>query len=190
MHKEVDIEALRATPFRRLLCTVSVLFCFVFVGTACTQLGPRVAEVGRTDYNLALQRADDRQLLLNIVRLRYRDRPYFLEVSGVATQFTMNASVGALAALGSPRIEQDVLLSSSVGLEEHPTVTFTPLQSSEFARHIMTPISIDALASGDTLFCLTGCASSSRRHHSESGDDYDRRRWRRLRLGCCDRQGT
>jgi len=125
---------------RLILLTAQILLLL-----GCVNLGPRVMEAGRAQYNVALQRTDDQQLLLNIVRLRYRDRPYFLEVSAVATQFNFVQSVGALAAIGSPDIEQDVLANGSVTVEEQPTVTYTPLQGTDFAHQMLTPISLNEL---------------------------------------------
>ena len=39
----------------------------------CGFTGPRTLELGRPLYNLAVQRTNTEQLLLNLVRLRYRD---------------------------------------------------------------------------------------------------------------------
>ena len=40
-------------------------------------------------YNHAIARTLDEQFLLNLVRLKYRDNPFFLEVSSVTTQQTV-----------------------------------------------------------------------------------------------------
>lgn len=47
----------------------------------------------RVQLNVALQQSGDEQLLLNLVRLRYRDTPAFLEVSGISTQTSFEASL-------------------------------------------------------------------------------------------------
>lgn len=112
----------------------------VFVLAGCTQIGPRVVATERYQYNLFMQNAEDQQLLLNLVRLRYRDRPYFLETSSLATQFSIAPQAGFIGAIGSPAIEQDLLISGGVGLEAQPTVTYVPLQGEEFAKRMLRPI--------------------------------------------------
>lgn len=97
----------------------------------------------RYQYNLTMQSAEDQQLLLNLVRLRYRDRPYFLETSSLATQFSIAPQAGLIGALGSPAIEQDLLVSAGVGLAAQPTVTYVPLQGEEFAKRMLRPIPVE-----------------------------------------------
>jgi len=62
--------------------------------SGCVGLGPGAIQGSRADYNVALRRTDDEQLLLNLVRLRYRDRPLFLEASSLTTQFTFGGTLG------------------------------------------------------------------------------------------------
>ena len=52
----------------------------------CTgSIGPGALRTQRADYNSALQETNDRQLPLNLVRLRYGETPSFLEVTGIVT---------------------------------------------------------------------------------------------------------
>ena len=115
-----------------LLCTI--LLC------GCAGVGAQVAATERYQYNLAMQRAEDQQLLLNLVRLRYRDRPYFLETSSLATQFSIGRDIGLVGAIGSPSVQEDLLLIGGVGLEANPTLTYVPLQGEDFALRMLRPI--------------------------------------------------
>lgn len=47
--------------------------------SACAGVGHNRIEGERSNYNIAIQRSNDEQLLLNLVRLRYRDTPFFLK---------------------------------------------------------------------------------------------------------------
>jgi hypothetical protein len=47
----------------------------VLVIEGCTSLGATILRGERIDYNLALQQTNDEQMLLNLVRLKYRDTP-------------------------------------------------------------------------------------------------------------------
>lgn len=119
-----------------VLCTVSVL-------SGCMNFGPRAVQAGRADYNTVLRDGADEQLLVNLVRLRYRDRPYFLEVSAVTTQFSFSPQVSASGAIGA----QDAELGAGVGYSEVPTISYTPLQGDDFARRLLSPVSLEALVS-------------------------------------------
>ena len=94
---------------------------------------------------MAVQRTNDEQLLLNLVRLKYRDTPFFLEVSSVASQLTLktNASVSA-----SLKKSVDALfgLGGGLALEERPTVTYSPLQGEKFIERVLSPISLETIA--------------------------------------------
>jgi hypothetical protein len=50
----------------------------------CT-FGPEALTVTQSRYNDAIQYTTNEQLLLNLVRLRYRDAPVFAQISSVST---------------------------------------------------------------------------------------------------------
>ncbi|MBR90891.1 MAG: hypothetical protein CMO66_06445, partial [Verrucomicrobiales bacterium] len=67
-----------------MLKKIFLTLAAVLLGVGCHSFGP--SEVGRTHplYNEVISRSLNEQFLLNLVRLRYRDNPYFLEVGNVA----------------------------------------------------------------------------------------------------------
>ena len=67
--------------------------------SGCAQLGPQSIKGTRLDYNIAVQRTSDEQLLVNLVRMRYRDNPFFLDVSAIALQLSISAGASASADL-------------------------------------------------------------------------------------------
>ena len=67
---------------------VFFLLVLPFAVTACGGLGASKVKGERSRYNIAIQGSNDEQLLLNLVRLKYRDTPFFLQVSSVASQFS------------------------------------------------------------------------------------------------------
>ena len=75
-----------------LICLMAILPLSII---SCVNLGPTTLKSERSNYNLAVQRTNDEQLMLNLVRLKYRDTPFFMEVSSVASQFTLSASANA-----------------------------------------------------------------------------------------------
>ena len=63
--------------------------------TGCNAVGPQTIRGASFDYNEAIAHSWNEQLLLNLVRLRYRDSPYFLRVTSVTTQYSLEASASA-----------------------------------------------------------------------------------------------
>jgi hypothetical protein len=110
---------------------------------ACTRFGPKGVPGDRFSYNEAISKSQKEQMLLNLVRLRYRDIPEFLSVSSVLTQYTYSGSVGTQGAAALGDIGQtgsNVGGSANIGYTERPTITYTPLSGSEFSRRMLTPI--------------------------------------------------
>tara|TARA_B110000196_G_scaffold316558_1_gene328106 strand:+ start:351 stop:1382 length:1032 start_codon:yes stop_codon:yes gene_type:complete len=105
----------------------------------CANLGPTTLKSERSNYNLAIQRTNDEQLLLNLVRLKYRDTPFFMEVSSVASQFSLSSTANASATL-QDGVKGLFGLGGSVGMTEKPTVTYSPLQGNKFIQRVLSPL--------------------------------------------------
>ncbi|MBE7505390.1 MAG: hypothetical protein HS101_03800 [Planctomycetia bacterium] len=115
----------------------------------CT-LGPTVLRQSRFEYNDAIQRTTDEQLLLNLVRLRHRKSPLFLEVSHVFVRYDYEQSVSLdgeiVENVGPNPITPDTLKpGGSLKFTEKPTLSLSPLQGEEFVTRILSPISIENL---------------------------------------------
>jgi hypothetical protein len=111
-------------------------------------MGPKMVQGSRTDYNVVLRQTDDEQMLLNLVRMRYRDRALFLEVSALNTQFTFYRELNASTEQG--QVDTLYGLGGVASVEESPTVSYTPLQGSDFVQRVLTPVSLDTLFLLDT----------------------------------------
>jgi len=98
------------------------------------------------DYNQALARSWDEQLLLNLVRLRYRDTPVFLEVGSIVTRYSLGGNVGGSAGTNLSRAEDVNLgLSGGISYSEAPSVTYTPLHGEAFVRSLLSPVTTSTL---------------------------------------------
>lgn len=124
--------------------------------SSCTALGPNAVRTSRTDYNVALRQTEDEQLLLNLVRLKYRDRPLFLEASALTTQFVFARSANASSDFG-PETDERFGLGGRLSFEEKPTVSYTPLQGEGFVERVLTRIPLE------NLILLGGSGWSSER---------------------------
>jgi hypothetical protein len=127
----------------RRLSKLGTLCAALLALTACSaQLGPRTIPASRFDYSEALARSWDEQLLLNLVRLRYRDTPLFLEVGSVVTHYSIGANVGtgAQVSVGDGTTRAYSLGPGGVAYTEEPTVTYGPLQGADFVARLLTPV--------------------------------------------------
>ncbi|MCA3254396.1 MAG: hypothetical protein INF91_02125 [Alphaproteobacteria bacterium] len=119
----------------------------------CTYAGPDSVRATRPAYNLALQQTNDQELLLNLVRIRYRDTTYFTSVERIAATLELNRSIGAQGSLGrtSSAAPKDTVSRGltigpgSIALNEKPTVFYAPLEGEKFVRQMMTPMNPDVL---------------------------------------------
>lgn len=111
-----------------------------------TNMGPNSVSPARFDYNEAISESWNEQLLLNLVRLRYRDTVQFLEVSSVITQYTLDQRASASAGAGfNGGTATDVGIGAGVVYTEKPTITYTPLQGEVFAQRLLAPIPAETL---------------------------------------------
>lgn len=112
---------------------------------ACTHIAPERIQASGNDYNIAIQQSSDEQLLLNLVRLRYRDTPFFLEVNSIASQFKLSNSASLSASLKAGRIPDSGSIGAGIAYTEQPTVSYTPLHGDDFVQRLLSPVSIDTL---------------------------------------------
>jgi hypothetical protein len=142
------------TPLR---CFAAVLAAFVLAGCMSPQMGPRSIGYGRESYNQAIKSTNDQELLLNLVRSRYRDTLYFTNVERVAAtlEFNQTFSLGgskiSATNLGAARNTTSSISttsgtpSASLALNEKPTVFYAPVEGEKFVRQMMTPMNPDSL---------------------------------------------
>lgn len=123
------------------------IWCLVLTASGCTVVGPSALRQSRLRYNETIKTTSEEEMLLNIVRLRYTDTPSSLAVSNIAAQFELAASLGAnpFFAAGADRPFTSVLPQASIGGADRPTFSLTPLDDSEFARRLFTPLSLEGV---------------------------------------------
>jgi hypothetical protein len=134
----------KLTTLRNLSIWLSLLLASGFFG-GCRSIGSRELTGTHAAYNQAIATNLDRQLLQNLVRLRYRDNPYFLEVGSVTASLTLEASVGTDSEINTGPGGNIFMPNASVAYSTGPTISYSPLQGEDFLRNVLTPISIDSL---------------------------------------------
>lgn len=109
--------------------------------------GPGLTPISHLAYNEAVREGERRELLLNLVRLRYLEPPEFLAVSSISTQMEFDARVSLTGTFGD---DQDLssrlwMPGAAVSYSESPTVTFSPQQGGEFTGRLVAPVDLDRL---------------------------------------------
>ncbi len=137
---EIDQEEFM---IRKLLILGTILFsltgCYVSSKLALN------GEGGRSFYNVAVQKTSKEEMLLNLVRLRYADIPYFLNVSNVTTQFTFGAKGTATVPIPGFTKLQPSALGGEVSWQNQPTIQYTPLEGQSYSTQMLRPIDLRAL---------------------------------------------
>lgn len=127
--------------------TKAALLLILWGLTGCAVVGPSSISMGRASYNEAINKTEDEQLLTSIVRSRYGELYSLLAVTGVAAnvRFSTNAGVNLGFGDSDDYVGNLVPFSGGVIYEENPTITYAPIQSEQFYRQMLTPISLEAL---------------------------------------------
>jgi hypothetical protein len=128
----------------RRLAAVFIPALLTVAQSGC-QLGPRTLPVSSAHYSDAVRVAQSEQILVNLVRLRYRDQPVFMEVTSISTQFEL----GAGASVNGSIVEggADTLgIGSRFDYAERPTITFGIMGGDRFERDMLEPVSINTIA--------------------------------------------
>ncbi|GBQ06374.1 hypothetical protein [Saccharibacter floricola] len=129
----------------------------------CVSLGPRQMQHDQLAYSRALGETQKREMLLNIVRLRYADPPTFLDTTQVIAGYNYTRSMsGGYYGYPASAVSNYFFGQGSLSMAENPTVTYQPLTGQQYAENIIRPISptvIMPLSLGgmpiDTLLRLT-----------------------------------
>ena len=122
-----------------------ILITSLIILTGCARIGPDLIQASGNDYNIAIQRTIDEQLLLNLIRLKYHDTPFFLEVNSVSSQFKLNTEASVSSTFKKQETPESVGLSGKLNFTEQPTVTYLPLHGNDFIQRLLKPISVDTI---------------------------------------------
>jgi len=124
---------------------VAVLAALPLCSGCSTGLGARALRADRPDYNQAVVRSADAEMLLNLVRLRYDDTPLFLELGSIVSQYGVNGTLTAGGNVDPGSLTGTASVSGTAGYSENPTLTLSPLLGEDFAERMLSPISLDAI---------------------------------------------
>ena len=148
-NKALDRMATKSVLRYRTLA-VSLLITLCLLLPACGRFGPRQIPRDSFNYNESIARSSNEQMLINLVRLRYREVPVFLAVGSVLTQYFYGGEASASAFFGKPASGATNEIIGTRGRMvyfERPTITYSPLAGQEFTQQLLTPIPSELLFS-------------------------------------------
>jgi len=97
------------------------------------------------EYNMALGKSDSEQLLLNIVKMRFLDRPVFLNVTSMTSNLSFQSQLetsttGVLTSSALP-----TTVTPSFTWKDNPTITYEELSGVEYVTQMLSPIPADTI---------------------------------------------
>src|SRR5262249_33001191 len=113
--------------------------------TACGSIGPTTVDRDRFDYVTAISESWKKQMLLNIVKLRYADVPVFMDIGQVISGYELEGTVSAGGAVGISNKGAQGFLGDFMNFGaggrylDRPTITYAPLTGADFIKTMMTP---------------------------------------------------
>lgn len=106
----------------------------------CAAWGPISVDRDRFDYTNAIADSWKRQMLINIVKIRYGDAPVFLDVASVINQYEVQTNLSAALGWSFPPASNSQNIGGGGHYIDRPTITYNPMTGEKFARSLMTPI--------------------------------------------------
>jgi hypothetical protein len=113
----------------------------------CTGIGPPTVSGDRFDYTAAISDSWKRQMLFNIVKIRYGDAPVFLDLSSVISQYQIAGQISLGATFNNNPWSSSEVLGATGNYVDRPTITNSPIMGDKFARSLMSPVPPPAILS-------------------------------------------
>lgn len=125
-----------------------LMVAVAMIVTGCSALGPSTISASRPAYNQAVQRSNDQELLLNLVRVLYRDTTYFTTVERIAASYEFKRSISGNVSLqyAADAVTRTLNMGEgTLALNEQPTVFYAPVEGEKFVRQMLTPMNPNLL---------------------------------------------
>jgi hypothetical protein len=106
----------------------------------CSGIGPPTVSRDRFDYTVAISDSWKRQMLFNMVKIRYGDAPVFLDLSSVISQYQIAGQISLGATFNHNPWSSSETLGGTGNYVDRPTITYSPITGDKFARSLMSPV--------------------------------------------------
>lgn len=124
----------------RALCRLLILGCMMVFASGCASIGHKTIDTDQYNYNLAINKALNEQMLLNLVQMRYGDSPMFLRISNVVNSYSIEAQLSAVGSFSLGGGDDNMATTPYLKYTDRPTITYVPLTGNQFAKSLLVPI--------------------------------------------------
>jgi len=115
--------------------------CLLALLCGCSSIGPGSLTRDRFDYVAAISDSWKRQMLLNMVKVRYAEAPVFLDVAQVVNSYSLESEIELFGQGASSTGGGSFRTITGTGrYSDSPTISYTPLSGEKFAKSIMGPV--------------------------------------------------
>jgi len=146
----------------RSMTTLGVLLSCLGALSGCGSIGPGRMLQDRTDYNASFTESWKRQILLNIVKIRYVEPMFFMDVGDIVAGYTMETggNVGFSRNMydaPTPITDNNNPVLGNFGRLElgvsgrytdRPTITYKPMTGAPFRRGVMSALPVRNVMTG------------------------------------------
>ena len=134
---------------KRCLEMAAAIFfaALLVVQSGCSSVGPKKMHTDRANYNTAITESWKQQVLLNIVKIRYVEPLFFVDIGDIVAGYTLETAASAdftrsLFDIASSGDSSVLELGLSARYIDRPTITYKPMTGAPFRKAVLSPIPI------------------------------------------------
>jgi hypothetical protein len=124
------LSEIKLAPTCSAICACALL---ASATTGCRSLGPRTVANDRVAFSEATSDSWKRQMLLNILKIRYADTPTFMEVGQIVAGYTLQGSIAVGGTLSHP-VADSLNVGGAASFTDRPTITYTPMTGDRYIQ--------------------------------------------------------
>jgi hypothetical protein len=115
----------------------------IAVLASCASVGPGTVTRDRFDYNASITESWKRQILLNIVKMRYVEPVSFVDVGQIVAGYSLETGINVGASATLPNFNSSAAIETGLSgkYTDRPTITYVPMTGNAFIKSLLTPLS-------------------------------------------------
>lgn len=125
---------------------LSVFLSVLLVSGCQSSFGPSALNNTHIPYNQAISDTLNQQMLLNLVRLKYRDEAYYLTVGSVTSSLNFSGNAGINSQIDLGPAGNSISPSLGFAYSDSPTISYLPLQGENFFKSVFTELPIATIS--------------------------------------------
>lgn len=134
----MDTRTDRTSAMLRNITAGAILASTIAVASGC-QVANQALRADFTDFNTILQNNQTQQMLLNVVRMHYRETPLFMQAGSLTASYESTISADSSAAI--PAGDASAIdIGGGYRFSSKPTISYTPVEGKEYVQQFMAEI--------------------------------------------------